>query len=40
MKVGNGMEPGVVQGPLIDKSRGGESRGAHRRRDREGREEC
>ena len=32
MKVGNGMEPGVTPGPADQRRRGGEGRGAHRRR--------
>ena len=32
MKVGNGMEPGVVAGPADQRRRGDEGRGAHRRR--------
>ena len=32
LKVGNGMEPGVSQGPLIDADAVDEGRGAHRRR--------
>ena len=32
MKVGNGMEPGVTPGPADQRRRGGQGRGAHRRR--------
>ncbi len=32
LKVGNGMEPGVTQGPLINADAVDEGRGAHRRR--------
>ena len=38
MKVGNGLEDGMLQGPLIDMTGGRKSRGAHRRRGGQGRE--